>query len=53
MGYRYNPAGLSLTLFGRNLSNVQCTQGLIPTDFGPSFTLAPPKTWGARLNWEC
>ena len=51
-GYRYQPWGLGVTLFGRNLGNKQVTQGLIATDFGPNYTLAPPITYGVRLNLD-
>ena len=52
LGYRYQPWGLSLSAYGRNLSNRQYTQGLIATDFGPNYSLAPPRTVGLRLNWD-
>ena len=52
LGYRYQPWGLSLTAYGRNLGNTQYTQGLIATDFGPNYSLAPPITYGLRLNLE-
>jgi iron complex outermembrane recepter protein len=51
-GYRYQPWGLGVTLFGRNLGNKQVTQGLIATDFGPNYSLAPPITYGMRLNLD-
>ncbi len=52
LGYRYQPWGLGLTVFGRNLSNEQYTQGLIATDFGPNYSLAPPRTFGMRVNLD-
>lgn len=52
IGYRYQPWGLSLTGYGRNLGNRQYTQGLIATDFGPNYSLAPPITYGVRLNLD-
>ncbi|MES2682673.1 MAG: TonB-dependent receptor [Pseudomonadota bacterium] len=52
IGYRYQPWGLSLTGYGRNLGNRQYTQGLIATDFGPNYSLAPPITYGLRLNLD-
>ncbi len=52
LGYLYAPWGLRATLFGRNLGDEKYTQGLIATDFGGNFTLAPPVTYGLRLNWD-
>ncbi len=52
IGYRYQPWGLGITGFGRNLGNKQYTQGLIATDFGPNYSLAPPITYGVRLNLD-
>ena len=52
IGYRYQPWGLSLTGYGRNLGNRQYTQGLIATDFGPNYSLAPPISYGVRLNLD-
>ncbi len=52
IGYFYAPWGLSVGLFGRNLTDEQHTQGLIATDFGPNFTLAPPRTYGLRVNLD-
>jgi iron complex outermembrane receptor protein len=52
LGYLYAPWGLRATLFGRNLTDKQYSQGLIATDFGANYTLAPPLTYGLRLNWD-
>ena len=52
IGYRYQPWGLSITGYGRNLGGQQYTQGLIATDFGPNYSLAPPITYGVRLNLD-
>lgn len=52
IAYLYAPWNLRATLFGRNLGDERYTQGLIATDFGGNFTLAPPITYGLRLNWD-
>ena len=52
VGYRYQPWGLTLSGFGRNLGNRQYSQGLIATDFGSNYSLAPPVTYGLRLNLD-
>lgn len=52
LSYLYQPWQLRLTAFGRNLGDSQYTQGLIATDFGPNYSLAPPLTYGLRLNWD-
>ena len=52
LSYLYARWGLSATLFGRNLADEKYSQGLIATDFGANVTLAAPRTYGLRLNWE-
>lgn len=52
LSYLYRPWGLRLSAYGRNLSNVLYSQGLIATDFGTNYTLAPPRTVGVRLSLD-
>lgn len=49
VSYLYVPWQLRATLFGRNLSDEKYSQGLIATDFGGNYTLAPPLTAGLKL----
>ncbi len=49
ISYLYVPWRLRATLFGRNLSDEKYSQGLIATDFGGNYTLAPPLTAGLKL----
>lgn len=50
--YLYDPWQLRVTIFGRNLGNEKYAAGNLPTDFGNQYTLAPPRTYGVRLNWD-
>jgi iron complex outermembrane receptor protein len=50
--YQYAPWHLGVRLFGNNLTDKFYTQGVISTDFGGVFTIAPPITYGATISWE-
>jgi iron complex outermembrane receptor protein len=50
--YRYNPWNLDVRVFGNNLTDEFYTQGVISTDFGGVFTVAPPAQYGVRVSWE-
>ena len=50
--YKYEPWNLGLRIFGTNLTNKFYTQGVISTDFGGVFTVAPPVEYGATVSWE-
>jgi len=52
ISYLYVPWRLRATVFGRNLSDEKYSQGLIATDFGGNYTLAPPLTVGLKLGVE-
>ena len=52
VSYLYARWGVRATLFGRNLGDEKYSQGLIATDFGGNVTLAAPRTYGLRLNWD-
>ncbi|WP_428311866.1 TonB-dependent receptor [Hydrocarboniphaga sp.] len=50
--YQYTPWHLGIRVFGNNLTDKFYTQGVISTDFGGVFTIAPPITYGATVSWE-
>lgn len=52
MSYLYEAWNLRLTVFGKNIGDKKYTTGSLPTDFGNLVTLAPPLTYGLRLNWD-
>ena len=50
--YLFDAWGLRISLFGKNLTDKKYAAGNLPTDFGNQYTLAPPRTYGVRLNWD-
>ncbi|HKY91114.1 MAG TPA: hypothetical protein VJM11_08740, partial [Nevskiaceae bacterium] len=52
VSYLYEGWGLRLTAFCKNLGDEKYTAGTLQTDFGSLTTLAPPRTYGLRLNWD-
>ncbi len=52
ISYLYRPWSARLTLFGANLGDEQYKLAQFHTDFGRHDSLAPPRTWGLRINWE-
>jgi iron complex outermembrane receptor protein len=50
--YRYEPWKTSIRAFGTNLTDEFYTQGVISTDFGGVFTVAPPVQYGVTLSVE-
>jgi iron complex outermembrane receptor protein len=52
IGYRYRPWGLGITAFGINLDDETYSYAGITADFGTAITLAPPRTYGLRLNLD-
>jgi len=52
VSYLHQPWRLKLTLFSQNLLDRQYNVLVGPTDFGVQRTLAAPREYGARLNWE-
>ena len=50
--YLYDPWGLRVTVFGKNLADEFYTTGVLQQDFGTNVSLAPPITAGVRLNWD-
>lgn len=50
--YKYLPWDLDIRAFGTNLTNEFYTQGVISTDFGGVFTVAPPSEYGVTITWK-
>jgi iron complex outermembrane recepter protein len=49
--YNYLPWDMNVRVFGNNISDEFYTQGVISTDFGGVFTVAPPAQYGVRVTW--
>lgn len=52
ISYLYEPWTLRVTLFGENLGDERYNLAQFHTDFGREDTLAPPVTYGVRVNWD-
>ena len=52
VSYLYRPWSLRVTAFGANLGDERYNLAQFHTDFGRQDSLAPPRTWGLRLNWD-
>ncbi|HET8881803.1 MAG TPA: TonB-dependent receptor, partial [Solimonas sp.] len=52
ISYLYRRYGLRVTLFGDNLGDERYDLAQFHTDFGRQDSLAPPRTWGVRLNLD-
>ena len=52
VSYEYLPWQTRLTVFGSNLLDERYHVQQFETDFGVLKTLAPPRSIGARVNWE-
>ena len=52
LSYLYQPWQARITLFGNNLGDERYRVSQFYTDFGRLDTLAAPRTYGLRLNWE-
>lgn len=52
VSYRYLPWQMNIRAFGNNITDEFYTQGVISTDFGGVFTVAPPAQYGVRISWE-
>lgn len=52
VSYLHEPWGLRLTLFGHNVTDEKYTNSKFVTDFGAQWYLAPPASYGVRLNWD-
>jgi iron complex outermembrane receptor protein len=52
VGYLYEPWKTRITAFAANLNNRAYSFSGFQADFGTNITLAPPRTYGVRLNWD-
>lgn len=52
ISYLYLPWNVRFTAFGKNMGNEHYALSELPTDFGTNQQLAPPATYGIRLNWD-
>lgn len=52
LSYLYNPWDVRLTVYGSNLENSEYFLTRFPVDFNDSGNYAPPRTIGARLEWN-
>jgi iron complex outermembrane receptor protein len=52
MSYIYNPWGMRVTAFGRNLTDSDYNYSLFETDFGTMAAAAAPMSYGLRLNFD-
>ncbi|WP_157623117.1 TonB-dependent receptor [Solimonas soli] len=52
ISYLYRRYGARITLFGDNLGDERYNLAQFHTDFGRQDSLAPPRTWGVRLNLD-
>lgn len=52
VSYLHTPWNLRLTVYGDNLGDSNHTIAQFHDDFGRTDTLATPRTFGVRLNWD-
>ena len=52
LGFLHYDTNIRVTAFGKNLSDDRYTYSQFHTDAGRSDYLAPPRTYGLRVNWE-
>lgn len=52
IGYSYEPWKMRITAYGANLNNKAYSFSGFQADFGTNITLAPPRTYGLRLNYD-
>lgn len=50
--YLYNPWGMRLSAFGKNINDAEYHYVISELDFGTARVLAPPATYGVKLQWE-
>ncbi|HKY93243.1 MAG TPA: TonB-dependent receptor [Nevskiaceae bacterium] len=50
--WQYVPWNFDIRAFGTNLTDEFYTQGVISTDFGGVFTVAPPRQYGVTVSWK-
>jgi iron complex outermembrane receptor protein len=52
VSYMYEPAGLRLTVFGKNLTDEEYYVNRFQTDFATNSLYGEPRIWGVRLSYE-
>lgn len=52
IGYLYQPAGLRVTVFGKNLTDEVYYVNRFQTDFATNSLFAAPRTFGVRLSYD-
>ena len=52
LGFLHYDSNIRITAFGKNLSDDRYTYSQFHTDAGRADYLAPPRTYGVKLNWE-
>nr|WP_245586195.1 TonB-dependent receptor [Solimonas soli] len=52
ISFHYDPWDMGVKVFGENLSETFYTNGLLVTDFGPNYAVAPPRVVGVVLDWK-
>ena len=52
VAYEFEPWKTRLSIFCDNLTDKYYTNGLLVTDFGPNYAVAPPRTYGFTVNVE-
>lgn len=50
VAFNYEPWGTRISLFGKNLTDEYFTSGIIATDFGSNYSVAPPMQYGLKLD---
>ena len=50
--YFYNPWGMRISAFGKNVNDAEYHYVISELDFGTARVLAPPATYGMKLQWE-
>lgn len=52
ISYLYEDWNLRLTGYGKNITDELYTYNMLELDFGTARLLAPPVTYGIKVNWE-
>lgn len=52
VSYLFEPWNLRVTAFGKNVADEKYNYSRFSTDFGQFDAVAPPATYGMRLNWS-
>lgn len=50
--YIYDPWGLRLSVYGKNIADEEYSNALVLTDFGRLEARAPRSQYGVRVNWD-